>query len=344
MADYVVSTWEDFLQYNTSDNNIKFANPHEVNGEIVLEGDGTQNNPYIVSTYEEMLSATGATYIWEVKLINREQKIYRHDDIYCRYDDSLSIIDFNQIQPEGYNENLVISAAVDGNGWTWRNMKFDSGAQLQYANTTAPLKNIRITNFYAIISGTDGIIKLTSTGIRDSILDIYADSTGSNKLAVFRGGSSNTEGRNVSMALTLRGGGFSLSGTQTSGYVNFVDSVIVLDVDSTDFYIGNLSSSYSYGGSLKNVAVKGEIKTSSTGDVSLGKSITSCIFDVSYSGNGKLAISSNSTVKTASFYNSDKVEDETGLEVTNMIGSTTNDLKSAQYLYDHGLPIGVDDE
>lgn len=41
MADYVVSSWDMFLQYNTSGNNIKFANPHEENGTIVLAGDGT---------------------------------------------------------------------------------------------------------------------------------------------------------------------------------------------------------------------------------------------------------------------------------------------------------------
>lgn len=72
MADYVVSTWDEFLQYNSDGNTIKFANPHEVDGEIILQGSGSQSNPYIVSTYDEMLFATGASDIWKVKLINRE--------------------------------------------------------------------------------------------------------------------------------------------------------------------------------------------------------------------------------------------------------------------------------
>lgn len=41
MANYIVSNWTDFLTYNSSGNTIKFANPHEENGRIVLEGDGT---------------------------------------------------------------------------------------------------------------------------------------------------------------------------------------------------------------------------------------------------------------------------------------------------------------
>ena len=137
MADYVVSTWEEFLQYNTDGNTIKFANPHEVDGEIILQGSGSQSNPYIVSTYDEMLFATGASDIWKVKLINREQKLYRYryisdydeqrnpiySEIFCKYDDSLSTINFNDIQPEGFTDRLSFDAdSIDFNGWTFLNL------------------------------------------------------------------------------------------------------------------------------------------------------------------------------------------------------------------------------
>ena len=155
MADYVVSTWDEFLQHNTYGDTVKFANPHEVNGEIVLEGNGAQNNPYIVSTYEEMLFATGATYIWKVKLIDREQKLYRYryisdydeqrnpiySEIFCKYDDSLTTIDFNDIQPEGFSAALTFLAnSVDFNGWTFENLiikselKFNNEVDNSYIN------------------------------------------------------------------------------------------------------------------------------------------------------------------------------------------------------------------
>lgn len=341
MADYVVSSWDVFLQYNSSGNNIKFANPHEVNGEIVLSGTGTQADPYIVSTYEEMLFATDATYIWQVKLIDREQKIYRYEDVYCRYDDSLSTIDFNQIQPEGYNTNLVIAANVNGNGWTWKNIVLNN-SEISFTGSAAPIQLI-FSNLYSKLTSASSILFRVPKGINNSILDIFCESTASGA-SVFRGASSGVDCNSLSINLKTRGSTIHFGTNSSTVYIKLKNSRLNLDVNAEGFYIGSSPSGYAYGTPLENVVVTGDIKTSSTDDVLLGKSITSCIFDVSYSGNGKLLISSNSTVKTASFYNSDRVEDETGLAVTNMNGATTNELKSDQYLYDHGLPIGVDDE
>ena len=335
MADYVVSTWDEFLQYNDSANTVKFANPHEVNGEIVLEGNGTQNNPYIVSTYEEMLFATGATYIWQVKLINREQKIYKYNDIYCRYDDSLSTIDFNDIQPNGYNTSLEIRPIVIGNGWTWKNIVLNENGYIFFTYSAQPVSQLIISNLYA--KGSYCIE--TNGGFKDSILDLFCESV--NPMTVF---TTDTNGgvvyENMSINLKARGGEVSIN-KEEYYYVTLKNCRLNLDVDTTTFKIGYIGSWF-YGAILNNVIVTGDIKTSSNSeDVKLGRSISSCIYDVSYSGNGKLKIDRNSIVKTASFYNSDKVEDETGLAVTNMYGATTEELKSAQYLFDNGLPIGV---
>lgn len=349
MADYVVSNWTDFLTYNVAGNNIKFANPHEVNGEIVLTGDGTQDNPYIVSTYEEMLSATGASDIWKVKLIDRTNRKYRYNDgeqdIYCLYDDSLSTIDFNNeetMPPEGYDTELTISADVNGNGWTWKNIVLNNKA-ISFEGTEATSRII-LSNLYAKTqSSTTNVLKV-SNGINDSILDIFVESS-ANGAQVFRGGlSTGVDCNRVAINLKSRGEKISLSGTNSNYYIRLKNSRLNLDVDAIGFYIGNLSSSSSYGASLENTLVTGDIKTSGSDDIPLGRAITSCIFDVTYTGNGKLVVSSNSTVKTTSFYNSDKVEGETGLAVTNLYGAQTSDLKRASYLYNLGFPIGVDEE
>lgn len=335
MADYVVSTWDEFLQHNTSGDTVKFGNPHEVNGAIVLEGDGSQSNPYVVSTYEEMLFATGATYIWEVKLIDREGKLYRYNDIYCRYDDTLTTIDFNQIQPEGYDENLVINAAVNGNGWTWKNMVFND-KYLSY-NNASPLSNIRIINLYTSrFSDYYSVIRIVGTGgITNSILDIHANSSSNNRPPIIYTSSELAKCEKSVVQLTLRGNSFSLS---TDYYTHLRNCVLILDVDTSKFWIGSNYSPY-YGAALTNVLIKGSIKTSSDDDViKLGYAIKSCIYDIDYTGNGKLAVESTA-VKSVSFYNSDKVSDETGLAVANMTGATTEELKSAQFLFEHGLPI-----
>lgn len=336
MAEYIVSTWGEFLQYNDSANTVKFANPHEVNGEIVLEGNGTQNNPFVVSTYEEILFATDATYLWQVKLIDREQKIYRYEDKYCRYDDSLSTIDFNDIAPEGYNSSLEIRSIVIGNGWTWKNIVLNENGYISFQHSSQPVSQLIISNLYA--KGSYCI--QTNGGFKDSILDLFCESV--NGMQIFttakNGG---VVYENMSINLKARGGEVSLNKDEYY-HVTLKNCRLNLDVDTTKFKIGYISS-WSYGVILNNVIVTGDIKTSSNSeDVKLGRSIRSCIYDVSYSGNAKLGIDGNSIVKTASFYNSDKVEDETGLAVTNMYGATTEELKSAQYLFDKGLPIGVD--
>lgn len=349
MADYVVSTWDEFLQYNDSANAVKFANPHEVDGEIILQGSGSQSNPYIVSTYDEMLFATGASDIWKVKLINREQKLYRyryvsdHDEqrnpiyseIFCKYDDSLSTIDFNDIQPQGYNASLVISSIVIGNGWTWKNIVLNDSGVIEFQHTAQPVSQLIISNLYA--RGTQCI--RAGGGFRDSILDLFCESTAG--IEVFESYTrSSVTFENMSINIKARGGSVTINSEEYS-YPVLKNCRLNLDVDTTEFQIGYIDS-WAYGAALNNVIVTGDIKTSGTKEVQLGKSISSCIYDVSYSGNGKLRIYSNSTVKTTSFYNSDKVENETGLGVTNMYGATTEELKSAQYLFDKGLSIGVD--
>lgn len=348
MADYIVSTWDDFLRYNDSANTVKFANPHEVNGEIILQGNGTQGNPYIVSTYEEMLFATKATYIWQVKLIDREQKLYRYryvsdydeqrnpiySEIFCKYDDSLSTIDFNDIAPEGYNASLEIRPIVIGNGWTWKNIVLNENGYIIFQISSRPVSQLIISNLYA--KGSYCI--QTNGGFKDSILDLFCESV--NLMTVF---TTATNGgvvfKNMSINLKARGREVSIN-KEEYYYVVLKNCRLNLDVDTTKFTIGYFKS-WPYGTELNNVIITGDIKTSiNNEDVQLGRSIRSCIYDVSYSGNSRLEI--DDIVSTTSFYNSDKVKDETGLAVKNMYGATTEELKSAQYLFNKGFPIGVD--
>ncbi|MDO4864719.1 MAG: hypothetical protein Q4A05_11170, partial [Ruminococcus sp.] len=121
----VVDNWLDFRAVS-SYRYVKFANPHETGGTITLDGDGTVANPYIVNTYEEMLYATGASHIWQCKLINRGTRLYKYTDnndnsIYCLYDASKSTIDFKtdaDMPDGGYTDSVTINVYVDFNGWT----------------------------------------------------------------------------------------------------------------------------------------------------------------------------------------------------------------------------------
>lgn len=325
MADYVVSSWNEFLQHNTSGDTVKFANPHEVNGEIVLEGNGTQNNPFVVSTYEEMLFATGATYIRQVKLIDRDAKKYKYGDVYCIYDDSLTTIDFNDIYPEGTTADLSISAHVDYNGWTLRNLTLRYRLRHSYRLDNIRMINTIIRNSSSVSSG----LILSESGIKNSIFDIYVDET------------YNSSGNNLFYLGTTEAAGMhncsinlGSSWSVRLGYGSIVNSKINLDVHGERFWIGRSKEASM---SLNNCLLTGTVEATVIAPA-LGYSIKNTIYDVEFIG---LSPTDNASSLYTSFYNSDKVSDASAL-THGLIPATTEQLKDAQWLYDHGLPIGVD--
>lgn len=362
MADYVVSSWDEFLQHNTSGDTVKFANPHEVNGEIVLEGSGSQSNPYIVSTYEEMLFATGASYIWQVKLVNRDRKLYQYRyivgyaqpdepiyaDVFCIYDDSLSTIDFNDIQPNGYYSVLNISPVLNLNGWAWKNAAFHDRGHFYFYNTVS---NAIFEDFFS-----DNMV--TSYGC--------CISCGSQASNIKMSGTFDTDGKAV----------FGVRSGSNSAYRGLINS-------SFDFTLLGKSNMFTDSGSgysprMKNCNVHFELIDNREAAISLSNS-TEC-YSCLFGGNIKAPNCTNTYVNTNRLINAGskynifniKAEVEEGhnrpylnmtgsytptalniyandgnvdyyiKEGSNIVGVTESTIKDVQALHDLGLPIGVD--
>lgn len=344
---YVVHDWDEFLTVKSGGDYVKFANPHEVNGEIILSGTGIQTDPYIVSSYEEMLFATGATYIWQVKLIDREQKNYKYNDIYCRYDDSLSTINFNDIQPNGYTSVFEIRSELNLNGWTWKNAVFhDYGL------------------FYFVYTVTNAIFK-----------DFYSDNKTDTYGCCVRCGA---QASNIKMSGTFDTDGrgiFGVDATWGSSYLGLINS-------SFDFKLlgksGMFTRSGSYQPRMENCRVQFELIDNREAAVSLDNYIScyNCLIsgiikapncthtynttaslmlsDSKYSiinikadveeGQNRpyLNITGTSTNTNLNFYVNDGNVDYYIYEGSNLIGISESTLKDAQALHDLGLPIGVD--
>ena len=359
MADYVVSSWDMFLQYNTSGNNIKFANPHEENGTIVLAGDGTQNNPFIVSTYEEMLFATHATYIWQVKLFDREQKLYRYryisdydeqrnpiySEIFCKYDDSRSTIDFNDIQPNGYTSAFSFNPAMDFNGWTLKNAVFhDYG----YFNFSSTLSNAIFKDFYG---------DNTRTGC------ISCDAQASN---IKMSGTFDTQGKAI----------FGVRSAYNSAYRGLINSSFDFKLYGKSYLFADSGNSYTP--KMENCNIRFELIDNREAAVSLENDIEcyNCLFSgnikapncthsygnyirLMYSGSKYtifnikaeveeghnkpyLNMTSSNTFSDLNIYVNDGNVDYYIYEGSNIVGVPESTLKNAQALHDLGLPIGVD--
>ena len=317
---YIVDNWADFLTVNDSSNYVKFANPHEEGGVFVLSGSGTSTDPYIVSTYEEMLFATGATYIWQVKLIDRTTKTYKYENVYCLYDDSMSTIDFNVIEPTGYTSTLNFSAHTDFNGWTLKNITMKE-AMLRISGTenkNAIFSNLLCTEYFG------SAYLYADYGFEYFIIDMLVNNDSSNAQTVIYSGTNEMYSiRNSALKFTLRGNA-SFDGMFTSCKVD-------LDVMG-----GRFDGTYF---DSKNTLFTGKINTTSSDSVTLGDDIYNTIFDLEYSGNGYL--SKTSYVYNASFYNSDKVSDTSHLTANNLYAATTEQLKNAEWLSDKGFPIGA---
>ena len=73
-----------------------------------MTGNGTKDNPYICSTWQELQSVTGSVsqnYVKMADLENEEDKI----------------IDFLEIQPDGFTGTVYLHGFIDFNNWTFKN-------------------------------------------------------------------------------------------------------------------------------------------------------------------------------------------------------------------------------
>lgn len=197
---YIVDNWEDFVTYNADSayNNkyMKFANPSRA-----ITGDGSQENPFVVSTYDELLEKTGASHAYQCELVNEETKLYMHNDVFCLYDSSLTTIDFNNT--EFPSTALSIRLNIDFNGWTLANIERSVGSYpiASFEATSLMIKGLILKNFVA--SGVNNIFGnyAYTTTIDDSVINVILNSTNNN--GALRLNAFNV--KNSSVSITARG-------------------------------------------------------------------------------------------------------------------------------------------
>lgn len=112
---------------------------------MAVTGSGTQQDPYIVENWEDFLSVKESDTPHYIKFADNSNKV----------------IDFNNIQPEGFNSPITMSGYFDFNGWEFRNIKFNNTSScFKYASISGTdypileLKNLKLTNFVWDATGT----------------------------------------------------------------------------------------------------------------------------------------------------------------------------------------------
>jgi hypothetical protein len=100
---------------------------------MAASGAGTQDNPYVVDNWDDFLTVcniSATTYIvWD----DAEDKV----------------VDFNEINPNGYDSTIEIKGNVDFNNWELRNLTSTAQFVIRLSGTSSirpTVKNLKITN------------------------------------------------------------------------------------------------------------------------------------------------------------------------------------------------------
>lgn len=343
---YVIdnSDGQAWSNFNTLNNNytgkyITFADVHvDGNGNYDISGTGTSTDPYIVSTYREMLNCTGASNIHQCKMIAKDdttrEMTYRYDSenpetheiesVYCRYNPALSTIDFNDLFVETIG-GILVNNYVYFNGWTMLNFSVNINSHdFFYQSNYSQVRELFLLNATAI--GDNSSVVLFSVHMVDSVVQMECVAASSTNVYVGRSLYSGMHWDRSSLHLTIHNcGGF--SGAMSNQNV-FADCVVVLDVKcGSAFGSSNVSGFY-----LRRSVMKGTIQNNSSSGTFVDGGENG-IYDVeSTAAIGRPRDGENC------IFNSEKVSWSTN----GWVGATSAELLSPSTLRSKGLSIGVD--
>ncbi len=268
-----------------------------------MTGTGTKDEPYIVNSWEEYTSITSNTAYVEFDP-NAENKV----------------IDFNEIQPEGFSSAVKFKDYTNFNGWTLRNFHSTASTVITTGNALN-CSNLIFENFYWCPSAKNAVL-LDSNGsvtrqLTNCIISGEIQSTYSIKRIV-----PNLYESSMNIVANIA------DSLQVAA--NIVNSEIIFDISATSVKICETLDSSP--GKVLNSRISGKIQSSE--NVSAG---------TPESAYNVFNIQSNQPLdyqgKGISVYNSDIT---TATQSGNFIGCTAEQLRNAQYLYDLRFPIGVD--
>ena len=295
--------WSDLyaaMSNSSGENYIGLTDPHlTMDDEFTGEGDGTENNPYVVSTYREMLTVTGASDIWRCRLSDDDADLtdltqprhywYNNGErtIWCLYDPTPTTIDFNEIYPSGTNTLYMSEDGCDFNGWTLLNLVSIGTYQYGIFNSSRDqtFRNLILANCKWTPAANSNAWML-NVNIEDSILQIDANNSNlTSKMGLTYATSYGYGFTRNSLYWKVRGtGGFTFQ--SQSGVITLTDSVIELDVSVTGPSYG---ADANCGLALKRSLVKGSISFNGGNNSGMFYGVEDSIIDVNISDSQRLS-------------------------------------------------------
>lgn len=268
-----------------------------------MTGSGTQADPYILTTWQELIASRGqSTY-----------SVWQGGDL-----------DFNTIAPNGFTSNVKIYGAVNFNNATFKNLYIKNGG-LYFYNGVGSIQKLNLINCY-IIPQYSAISFGTAlyNYVNDVKISMLVTPSADDKEAI-NCGYSNGYLYFDRCAITvdcITPYSFFLS----SSLGDYKDCTFNFNIKQSSTVLSKREMS-----TFINCKVNGRVLNTSGNSIGLGSSNSGTFFNFD---SGTYTASSTVT----SVYDSGKCT----ITGTNVIGCTTAQLGNAEYLRSVGFPIGVD--
>lgn len=265
----------------------------------MITGSGIQTDPYIVHNWQEYMSVVKT-------------------DRYVKWADSDSkVIDFNDIQPDGYKDQswIIFPYSTDFNGWTLKNLRINSGGIVP--------QNIRNLNLL------DFELPSSEYGFSNAVISKY----GTMENCIISGNINsensvyfldNVDAINCAFNVKITANGsFQLTRRDYSSFMQFRNCDTALDITANE-------AKLLFSGFSGQCYFKGNFDIKSDAPIIIGTERGN-VFDfysnaeIQYTGNG------------ICIYNSEKLT-KTSTSSDNMKPCTEEQLKNAEYLYSIGFP------
>lgn len=269
-----------------------------------MTGSGTQADPYILTTWQELIASRGqSTY-----------SVWQGGDL-----------DFNTIAPNGFTSNVKIYGAVNFNNATFKNLYIKNGG-LYFYNGVGSIQKLNLINCY--------IIPQYSAISFGTALNNYVDDVKISMLVSPNADSKTLIGCDYGANGYLYLRRCAITINCITSYIvylsytlgNFQDCIFNFNIKQS----GTVLSQYQRSNFI-NCKVNGQVLNTSGNSIGLGSNNSATFYNFD---SGTYTASSTVT----SVYDSGKCT----ITGTNVTGCTTAQLGDAEYLRSVGFPIGVD--
>lgn len=279
-----------------------------------MTGSGTQESPYVVSTWEEFLSVCNIDTNTYVEWNNAE-------------------VDFNDINPHGFDNPITITSNISLFRVTWKNFTSKAGRAFEIAASATKL-NFEEFNFLNGVLFHDSNKSNISGALFCSTRTTTQGSYTMNKCSFSYFEYSAREGSFIKYAIrgNINNSAIHIRSICAGEYkfefnapITFTECNINFDIQAGSLY-----------GCLRGFLCwySGKIQTSDTSWTNRTAYLPgNSVFDVQCN----VPITFSSGVMYRCIYNSDKCT----LTGPNWVGATTEQLSDTAYLYNQGLPVVV---